>query len=47
VTVEEHLRTIIGDLVLTIARVSAENDALKAQPGAAAPRPKPKPPSSP
>ena len=30
-TVEEHLRTIIGDLVLTVARLSAENDALKAQ----------------
>jgi hypothetical protein len=30
-TIEEHLRTIIGDLVLTVARQAAEIDALKAQ----------------
>jgi uncharacterized small protein (DUF1192 family) len=29
-TVEEHLRIIIGDLVLRVAQLSAEIDALKA-----------------
>lgn len=28
-TVEEHIRLMIGDLMLSVARLSAENDALK------------------
>jgi len=31
-TVEEHLRIIIGDLVIKVAQLSADNDALKAAP---------------
>lgn len=27
----EHLRMIVGDLVIRVAQLSAENDALKAQ----------------
>jgi len=30
-TVEQHLRQIIGDLIVRVAQLSAENDALKAQ----------------
>ncbi len=30
-TAEEHLRMIIGDMVVRIAQLSAEIDALKAQ----------------
>jgi uncharacterized small protein (DUF1192 family) len=30
-TPEEHLRTIIGDLVMRVAQLSAELDTLKAQ----------------
>lgn len=29
-TIEEHLRNMIGDLVLTVAKLSADLDALKA-----------------
>jgi hypothetical protein len=39
-TIDQHLRILIGDLVITVARLSAENDALKA----AAPPPPPEPP---
>lgn len=28
-TIEQHLRTMIGDLVLQVAQLRAENDALK------------------
>jgi len=39
-TTEEHLRVIIGDLVLKIAILSAEVDTLKAaRPPAATPKP--------
>ena len=42
-TLEDHLRRMIGDHVLTIARLAADNDALaekvKALEAAAAPRP--------
>lgn len=31
-TVEEHLRIIIGDLVIRVAQLSAELDAVKAKP---------------
>jgi hypothetical protein len=30
-TIEEHLRTIIGDLVMKVALLSAEVDVLKAK----------------
>jgi len=30
-TIEQHLRQIIGDLIVRVAQLSAENDALKAQ----------------
>ena len=30
-TANDHLKVLVGDLVFTIARLSAENDALKAQ----------------
>lgn len=28
-TIEQHLRTMIGDLVLQVAQLRAENDAMK------------------
>ncbi len=37
-TIEDHLRRMIGDLVLTAARLAADNDALREQ------LPKPDPP---
>jgi hypothetical protein len=41
-TAEDHLRLLIGDLVLTVARLSAENDALRAAaPAPPAPAPEP------
>lgn len=30
-TLAEHLRLLIGDLVMRVAELAAENDALKAQ----------------
>jgi hypothetical protein len=50
-TTEEHLRTIIGDLVLRIAQLSAEVDTVKTQLAARGPEhnadPSSKPPRQP
>jgi len=40
-TIDEHLRMLIGDLVIRVAHLAAENDALKAA------APKPVPPQAP
>jgi hypothetical protein len=41
----DHVKAIIGDLVLTVARQAAELDALRPQP--LAPAPPPAPPTEP
>lgn len=39
-TLEQHLKQMIGDLVLTVARLQAEIDLLKADPPKLEPPPK-------
>lgn len=43
-TIEQHLRILIGDLVFRVAQLAAENDALKA---AVPPPPAPPKPEEP
>lgn len=45
-TPDDHLRLLIGDLVLRVAQLAAENDALKAQLTPAPEPPKPETPNA-